>query len=438
MSHEKTRRMIAAVQVDLPEHAEETPWTPKVLREAEMAAPMPIRFREAPAPPQNKRSAPKAAPTQVVESKKEDELVPQHPIRADELFEQIAQRRPQDVARVVETVLLENADGMRRDIAVLIIGLGDRRAAEILKYVSWNHVQLIASCVADFDTILERDKSEVFERFRQRLLSGDVILHGGASFARKMLQRALGPQQADQVMAHLDQGEKGGFALIKEIDPEQLAPFVAKEHPQTQALILSQLDTPQAADVLNRLDAELQADVIYRLAKMDTISPQTMRNLEGNLSNELQSVIRGQITQIGGPKCVAEILNQASRTTEKNAIEQLDHEDNKLAELVRNQMFVFEDLARLLEKDLQRVVQDVSAVDLAVALRNASEALRNRVISCLSADIKTNVEDMLKNGEPVRLSRVEEVQLRLVQNARQLDEAGEITIMRSSSEDVFV
>lgn len=438
MSENKTGRVIAAVQVDLPEHVEASPWTPKVLTESSTVSPMPIRFKDAPAPVREKRSERKAAPAQTLQPKTNDSAVPQPPIRADELFEQIAERRPQDVARAIETVVLEKGDGTRRDVAVLIIGLGDRRAASILKYVSWDHIQEIASCVAEQDTITEREKMDVFERFRQRLLSGDVILHGGVNFARKMLNRAFGTQQADNIMMHLGDNKKGGFSLIREIDPEQLASFVAKEHPQTLALILSQLDAPQAADVLNRLDAELQADVIYRLAKMDTISPQAMRHLEENLSHELQSVISGQITQIGGPKSVAEILNQASRTTEKNVIEQLDNQDNKLAEVVRNQMFVFEDLARLSDQDLQHLMQDVSAIDLALGLRNVSEGLRKRVVSCLLGDAKADVEKALENTDPVRLSQVEDVQLRLVQKARQLDEAGEITIVRGSSDDVFV
>jgi len=226
--------------------------------------------------------------------------------------------------------------------------------------------------------------------------------------------------------------------MLRNVDPNQIIPFIAKEHPQTISLILSQLDSSQAAGVLNGLPEELQADVSYRIAMMENISPEVLRELEESLAQDLQTILGGQITEIGGPEAVAEILNRTGRSTEKAVLERLDAQDPELAEEVRNQMFVFDDIAKLTDREIQMILREVDTKDLAVALKGGSEELQDRIFGNVSERVGTMIKEEMEFSGPVRMSDVEDVQLRVVQTVRQLEEAGQVTIVRGDSTDSFV
>ena len=222
------------------------------------------------------------------------------------------------------------------------------------------------------------------------------------------------------------------------MDPNQIIPFISKEHPQTIALILSQLDPSQSAGVINGLPEELQADVSFRIAQMENISPQVLRELEETLATDLQAILAGQVTEIGGPKAVAEILNRTGRSTEKSVLERLDAQDPDLAEEVRNQMFVFDDIAKLTDREIQMILREVDSKDLAVALKGGSEEIQERILGNMSERVGTMLREEMEFSGPVRMSDVEDVQLRVVQTVRQLEEAGQVTIIRGETSDVFV
>jgi flagellar motor switch protein FliG len=261
---------------------------------------------------------------------------------------------------------------------------------------------------------------------------------GGIDFARGALERALGPERAQQMLDRVTASTTGGFYLLKNIAPNQIAPFISKEHPQTIALILSQLESVQAAGVLSLLPEELQADVAHRLATLENISPQVLREIESSLAAELLAILTGQITEIGGPKKVAEIINYSSRSTEKAVLERLDKRDPKLAEEIRNQMFTFNDIARLTDREIQRILKEVGLKDLAVSLKGATPAIQERIFSNVSEQVAAEIRQEMEFSGPIRLSDVEEVQLRIVQTVRQLEEAGEIIVVRGEPKDVFV
>jgi flagellar motor switch protein FliG len=226
--------------------------------------------------------------------------------------------------------------------------------------------------------------------------------------------------------------------MLKNVDPNQIIPFICKEHPQTIALILSQLDANQAAGVLNGLTEEIQADVAFRIAGMENISPHVLRDLESSLAGELDMILSGQVTQIGGPKAVAEILNRTGRSTEKAVLERLDAQDPELAEGVRNQMFTFDDFANLTDREIQLILREVDSKDLAVALRGASVEMQNRIFANVSERVGETMREEMEFSGPIRLSDVEEVQIRVVQTVRQLEEAGQVSIVRGDVHDQFV
>jgi flagellar motor switch protein FliG len=334
----------------------------------------------------------------------------------------------------------EEPEGMpaKQKVAILMIALGQDTTAEVMKYLSDVEVEQIAQSISELDVVTTEQEDDVLEEFEQLLLAGKYVSQGGLDFARGALEKALGPRKAQALLDRVNSTTSSGFYMLRNVDPNQIVPFISKEHPQTISLILSQLDSTQAAGVLTGLPEELQADVAFRIAQMDNIQPQVLRDLEQSLANELQAILSGQITEIGGPKAVAEILNRTGRSTEKAVLERLDAQDPELAEEVRNQMFVFDDIANLTDREIQMILREVDTKDLAVALKGGSEELQERIFGNVSERVGTMIKEEIQFSGPVRMSDVEEVQLRVVQTVRQLEEAGQVTIVRGDSNDVFV
>ncbi|MDA0711206.1 MAG: flagellar motor switch protein FliG [bacterium] len=323
-------------------------------------------------------------------------------------------------------------------VAILMIALGQETTAEVMKYLSDFEVEQIAQSISELDIVTTEQEDEVLEEFEQLLLAGKYVSQGGIDFARGALEKALGPRKAQAMLDRVNSTTSSGFYMLRNVDPNQIIPFISKEHPQTIALILSQLDPTQSAGVINGLSEEMQSDVAYRIARMDNISPQILRELEESLAHDLQAILSGQITEIGGPKAVAEILNRTGRSTEKAVLERLDAQDPELAEEVRNQMFVFDDIANLTDREIQMILREVDTKDLAVALKGGSAELQERIFGNVSERVGTMIKEEIQFSGPVRMSDVEEVQLRIVQTVRQLEEAGQVTVVRGDSNDVFV
>ena len=323
-------------------------------------------------------------------------------------------------------------------VAILMIALGQETTAEVMKYLSDIEIETIAQNIAELDVVTTEQEDEVLEEFEQMLIAGQYVSQGGMEFARGALEKALGPRKAQALLDRVSSTTTSGFYMLRNVDPNQIISFISKEHPQTIALILSQLDSNQAAGVLNGLSEELQADVAYRIATMESISPQVLRELEDSLAQGLQSILSGQVTEIGGPKAVAEILNSTGRSTEKAVLERLDAQDPELAEDVRNQMFVFDDIANLTDREIQLILREVDSKDLSTALKGASDEMKDRIFGNVSERVGTMMKEEMDFSGPVRMSDVEEVQIRIVQTVRQLEEAGQVTIVRGDTSDQFV
>ena len=325
-----------------------------------------------------------------------------------------------------------------KKVAILMISLGQDTTSEVMKYLSEIEIENIAQAIAELDVVTTEEEDEVLEEFEQMLIAGQYVSQGGIDFARGALEKAMGPRKAQDLLNRVNSTTSSGFYMLRNVDPNQIIPFISKEHPQTIALILSQLEAAQAAGVLNGLPEELQADVSFRIAQMESISPQVLSELESSLADDLQSILSGQVTEIGGPKAVAEILNRTGRSTEKAVLERLDAQDPELAEDVRNQMFVFDDIANLTDREIQLILREVDSKDLATALKGANDEMKDRIFTNVSERVGTMMKEEMDFSGPVRMSDVEEVQLRVVQTVRQLEEAGQVTIVRGDSNDQFV
>ncbi len=322
-------------------------------------------------------------------------------------------------------------------VAIVMVALGEEVSGEVMKFLSDYEIEEITQAIASLKTISVELMDKVLEDFEQHLMAGEWISQGGEDFARAALERALGPQKAAEILERVSNKVASGFYMLKNVASDQIAPFISSEHPQTIALILSQLDGAQASGILSQLPERLQSDVAYRIATMDNITPSVIKQIESSLETQLRDILGGN-QDVGGPQVVADMLNLTGSTVEKNVLDQMDAQDPEVAESVRNLMFVFADVAKLTERELQALMREVDQKDIIIALKNADDELKEKVLGSVSERVRTFIQEEMDFLGPMRLSEVEEVQLRIVQMVRQLEEQGQITIIRGDSDDQFV
>ena len=322
-------------------------------------------------------------------------------------------------------------------VAILFVALGQETAGEVMKFLTDYEIEEITQSVANLKNVSVEMQDKVLEEFEQHLLAGEWVSQGGLDFARGALERAVGPRKAQEILDRVANTVSSGFYMLKNVAPEQVAPFISHEHPQTISLILSQLDPAQASGILAQLPERMQSDVAYRIATMENITPAILKEIEEALEQSLRDILGGN-QDVGGPKVVADILNLTGSSVEKNVLDQMDAQDPEVAESVRNLMFTFSDISKLTDRELQVLLREVDQKDLVIALKGAEEELKDKILGNMSERVRTFISEEMEFQGPMRLSEVEEVQLRIVQQVRQLEEQGQVTIVRGDSDDAFV
>ena len=224
------------------------------------------------------------------------------------------------------------------------------------------------------------------------------------------------------------------FHLLEKIEPDQLAPFISDEHPQTIALILSQLGAAQASGILAQLPEHLRADVVYRITCMNIVSTKVLKRIEAYIETSLCEIF--SFTQeVDGPKIIADMLNLVGKSAEKTILGQIDDRDPELGESVRNMLFVFDEIRKLSDRDIQILIREIDQKDLIVALKRVPDELKERFLNNVSEEVRNFITEEIEFIGPMRLSEVEEVQLRIVKQVRHLDEVGMITVIRGYQDD---
>jgi len=324
---------------------------------------------------------------------------------------------------------LEDLTG-RQKVAVLLVALGSEAAAQISQALTPEELEAISLEIARIDRVPVTLAQAVLDEWRQTEEAAYSLAQGGVEYARQILEQALGPQRAAQVLKRIENElkETGGFRNLRNADPQQLASVLRNEHPQAIALILAHLDAPLVADVLKQLDPAVGSDVLYRMARMEKVLPEVLQIVERSLGSDAALSLTKDMTAVGGLSAVAAVLNHITGSLEKELLDGLDRQDHDLCEEVKGLMFVFEDIVRLDDRSLQRVLREVASKELALALKVASDELRDRIKSMMSQRaVNALIEEMEFLG-PVRVRDVEAAQASIVKTVRALEEAGEIVI----------
>jgi flagellar motor switch protein FliG len=322
--------------------------------------------------------------------------------------------------------------------AVLLISLGPERSASIFKHLREEEIETLTLEIANTRSISPVTKDQVLDEFYEICLAQQYIAEGGISYAKELLEKALGTDKAKEVIGKLTASlQVRPFEFIRKTDASQLLNFIQDEHPQTIALILSYLAPSQASTIISSLAPDKQADVAKRIAQMDRTSPDVIKEVEKVLERKLESLVNQDYTIVGGVDSIVDILNTVDRGTEKHIMETLEIDDPELADEIRRKMFVFEDILSLDDKSIQRVLREVDNNELAVALKGSNEEVQTVIFNNLSKRLAAMIKEDMEYMGPVRLKDVEEAQQKIVNIIRKLEDSAEIIISRGGGDEII-
>jgi len=324
--------------------------------------------------------------------------------------------------------------------AVALVAFGAEVSALVLKGLNETELERITVEIANLRDVPPEIEEKVIEECHEVFMARQYISQGGVDFASTILEQAVGPAKAKEIMHRLESSlRSSGFKLLKDIDPKMLSGFFQNEHPQTTALVLTQLSPDQAAAVLSELSPELQAEVSLRIATMEKIAPEILKEIEGTLEKHFGADSGRDLSVSGGAKAIAEILNVIDTSAEKNILQSLEADDPELAGEIKNMMFVFDDLILLDDRSIQRLLKEVETKDLSIALKAASDEVKNKLFANVSERVAVMVKEEMEFMGPTRLSDVEAAQSRIVEAVRRLEEEGQVIISgRGGKEDIIV
>lgn len=328
-------------------------------------------------------------------------------------------------------------DGSKK-AAILMISLGTETSSQVMKHLPADVIQKVSYEIANTDVVSPEEKDQVLNDFVNTAQARQYVLDGGIDYAKNVLKQALGPQKAKEVIDLLTQIQyrERPFNIARKADEQQLVNLLLDEHPQTIALVLCYIQPDKAARVLSEFPKELQVDVAERIGTISSTSPKIIHRIEKVMESKFSTLIENDSEKVGGVKALVDILNSASRSTEKSILGDLEKTQPTLAGEVKASLFTFEDIVTLDKLDVQKVLRDVANDVLALALKGSNDDIKNFIYENLSNRAVDNLKEELEFMGPTRLSAVEEAQQEIVGVIRKLDEAGEIYIGRGEEDAV--
>ena len=323
--------------------------------------------------------------------------------------------------------------------SILLISLGPEKSSQIFRHLKEEEIEQLTLEIANIKSVSPEAKEDVLNEFYEICLGQQYITEGGISYAKELLEKALGKEQAMNIMNKLTASlQVRPFEFVRKTDPNQILNFIHDEHPQTIALILAYLPSLQSASIISELAPEKQAEVTKRIALMDRTSPDVIHEVEKVLERKFAALINQEYTIAGGVDSTVSILNAVDRGTEKNIMESLELDDPELADEIRRKMFVFEDILTLDDKSIQRVLREIENNELALALKNSNAEVQTVIFNNMSQRLSAMIKEDIEYLGPVRLKDVEEAQQKIVNVIRRLEDTGEIIISRGGGDEIVV
>ena len=323
--------------------------------------------------------------------------------------------------------------------AILLLALGEDAAADVMKNLEEAEIQQVGYYMSRFTDVAPEELDIVLEEFYRNsvMASEGVSINASPDFVKNALTKALGADRAKELSDNLSAGQdEAGLEALRYAEPIMISNYIRNEHPQTIALILSYLkNVDQSSTVLRQLPESVQADVLYRMAVIESIPPGVVAEMNEVLTEEMKTA-GSMATSVGGVEPVAEILNSVDKATETRILASIEESNPDLAEQIRELMFTFEDMALIDVKQMQIVMKDVDQADMVLALKTASDAVRELIFGSMSSRAAEMVRDDLENLGPAKISDVEAAQQKIIKVVKKLEEDGSIVIAGAGGGDV--
>lgn len=320
----------------------------------------------------------------------------------------------------------------------LLFTLGVDLSARVLQYLGEREIERVLMALSEVKALPQEVRhAALVEAYQLSQVGVGGMVGSGIDYSRQLLSRAVGPRRGAEILERISAHQSlSSFEMLKNADPSQVAQLLSDEHPQTIALVLSYLESKIAADILTNLPKELQVEVTLRLAVMDRVSPQVVQVVERDLKNKLSGVIsEADFRATGGVTFLVKMLNQVDRGVQKTILESLEMSNPKLVEEIRANMFTFDDLCKLDDRTMQRVLRDVSKSDLAMGLKAAPDRLKDLVFRNMSERARESLREEIEILGPQLAKNVYAAQRKIVDAVRALEEAGEIVVAGTGGEE---
>ena len=332
--------------------------------------------------------------------------------------------------------MMNSSTGIEKASA-LLLGLGVDLSSRVIQYLSEGEIEQVLMMLGQGGAIDPETRHVALEEACDLSSSDAATLRGGIEYSRQLLARAVGPRRGSEILERISVHQQlSSFEMLKNGNAEEIAVLLQEEMPQTIALVLSYLEAKVAADILTSMSKENQIEVTLRLAAMDRVSTQVVHQVEKSLKNKLSSIINeADFKATGGLTFLVKMLNQVDRGAQKSIFEALDTTNPKLSEEIRANMFTFDDVIKLDDRAMQRVLRDVNKNDLALAMKGAPDRLREKLFSNLSERARENLKEEIDILGPQLAKNVYTAQRKIVDICRSLELAGEIVIAGSGGDD---
>ena len=320
--------------------------------------------------------------------------------------------------------------------AILMMLLGEEEASEIIRNLSPKEVQHLGSAMYSVLGLDQDTVNKVLDEFLEIIKQQTSLGLGSDSYIRNVLTKALGTDKAQSVLGRITPTSSNRpIEILDWMDARAIAEMVLDEHPQIISLIISYLEPSVGADVMNMLPVDLQADVIRRVATLETVQPDALRELEMVMQRKFAANTSLRASQVGGVKAAAALMNFTQQDTEQRIMKVLGKDDKDLMQAIQENMFLFENLIESDDRSLQTLLRSVETEDIVVAMKGADEALRDKLFACMSSRAAANIMDEMEALGPVRLTEVQDAQKAIINVARRLSDEGAIVLAGRGGDD---
>ena len=331
--------------------------------------------------------------------------------------------------------VFDNLSGTQKS-AILMMLLGEDEASEILKNLTPKEVQHIGTAMYSVEGLDQDTVNKVLDEFLAIIKEQTSLGLGAGDYIQNVLNKALGNDRAQSILGRITPTESSNAIEILEwMDSRAISELISDEHPQIIALIISYLDPAQASDVLVMLDEKVQPEIIKRIATIQTVQPDALKNLELVMQKKFAANTSLRASQVGGVKAAASIMNFMKGEDEQKIFKEVAKFSKNLMTDIQEAMFVFDNLIKSDDKSMQVIIRSVETEDLVLAMKAADEELQEKMFSCMSQRAAANVQDEMDALGPVRLSEVQEAQKRIINTARRLSDEGTIVLAGRGGDD---